>query len=565
MKTNYISIRLKSILVVASASFLIFQQAVAQAPHREEITVIAPYEPTIPDVFKINIQPKIEAEEITIPQVVISITPQKLNVTHSTEPVQEAPPPAERQQEMFRNHIRGGFGNYTTPYLEFNAGSLRNPDYHLNMQLRHLSSWGQIKDYGHSAFSDNLARVSAKRFFENLTLGADVHYKNNLLHHYGFPVTDFPDTVFNTAKDDLKQRFNQAGAIITAKSNNKNREGFHYQTSLGYGYTGDLFETKEHRFELESDVKASYMLFRSDDKQSLGLKLNAARYQLTDTLQKWNNTLITAQPYISFRYQEYEIRAGLQLAFDTDTTTHFRLFPVAEGRLHLVKNRLAVFVGVDGSIEKNAFNSIAMENPFIHSSLEYRNTLNKFRFYGGLQGSAGKRFDYKTSVSNTIAGDVLLFVNDTLAPFNRFLVIYDDMNIVQGHLSASYTISQRLRINGGFDVFHYSPENEDKAWHKPAFKGYLESRYTHNEQLAFRASLNASGKSWARVFDSNTRLFEEMEIKPWIDVSLGATYRLNDQLHFFVDARNITAGRHYYWYNYPGQRLHVMAGAGFSF
>jgi hypothetical protein len=555
-------------LIILLLSVLLLSTAIlqAQTPHREEITVIAPYEPTLPDVFKINLQPTIEAVEVSMPPVSISIFPQKLNVKHSTEPVQEASPPTQQQAVIYRNHIRGGFGNYATPYLEFNAGSLRSSDYLMNLQLRHLSSYGKIKEYGHSTFSDNLARASVKKFFDRFTLGAEARYDHNVLHHYGFLTAEFPDSLYNTSKDDLRQRFNQAGASISASSNNKEREGFHYDAQFAYGFINDLFETTENRFELSSDLKTSFRLMRSDDKQDLGLKLDVDGYKTADSLQTWNNTLVQVQPYFRFKYQEYQIRVGLGLSFDNDTMMHFRLYPLAEGSLQLVPKRLAVFVGIDGKTEKNSFYSFVNENPFIQSVLEYRNTTHKLRFYGGLKGSVGKRLDYTLGGSNTIVGDMPLFVNDTMAPHNRFHVLYDDINLVNGNISATYSISQELRISAGFDIFHYSPDKEEKAWHKPSFKAVFEGWYNYSDKLAFRGGINAYGKAWARVrSEDNPLLFEAHELKPWVDVSFGATYRYTDQLHFFLDARNLTAGRHFYYYNYPSQRLNILAGAGFSF
>lgn len=554
-----------SVALMAAVSCLRSPEVQAQTPHKEEITVIAPYEPTLPDVMKINLQPRIEAEQISMPPVVISITPQKINVLHRTEPIQEASPTAEKSATIFRNHIRAGLGNYLTPYIEFNAGSLRNSKYLLNTQVRHLSSHGKIKDYGHSAFSDNLVRVSAKRFFDGLTLETEARYDHNVLHHYGFLTAEFPDSVFNTSKDQLRQRFNQAGVSIKANSNNKNIEGLHYNAQLGYGFINDLFTTAEHRFEFRSDVKSSFSLLRTNDKQNLGLKVDIGSFRTTDSLKIWKNTLVQVQPYFRFKYQEYEIKAGLGLAFDTDTSTHFRFFPVAEGRLQLVRNRLAVFLGIDGKVQKNSFSSLAGENPFVHSALEYRNTAHKLRFYGGLQGSAGKRIDITASIANSTIGDMPLVVNDTLPPHNRFNLIYDNLNLVHGSLSATYAVSQQLRINTGFDIFHYSPDREEKAWHKPSFTTFFEGWYNYSDKLAFRAGAHANGKSWAKIRNITTDVFEAMEIKPWLDLSLGATYRYSDQLHFFLDARNLSAGRHYYWYNYPSQRMVVMAGAGFSF
>lgn len=557
-------IRLTGILLVAMQMLWVCTIQ-AQNPQREEITVIAPYDPTLPEVSKINIQPRVEPQASSLPPMEISITPVDFFITHNIETIQEAPPPTEKPDEIFRNHIRGGIGNYLTPYLELNVGSLRNQKHMLNIHFRHLSSNGKIKDYGPASFSDNLLRVAGKKFFEKLTLGADAHYERNVVHHYGFLKADFPDSIYKTSKDELRQRFNQAGVSLSVQSNTKEQEGFHYNAKLGFATISDVFKTSGHHIGFNTHLSKAYQLFKTKDKQSMGLNFEVGNYRSADSLNTWDNTLIQVQPYLRFKYQEYEIRAGLGMAFDTDTSTHFNLFPLAEGRLQLVQNRLALFVGIDGRVQSNSFQSLAAENPFLHSANLYRNSVHKIRFYGGMQSSIGKHLDLNLSVSNTVIDNMPLFVNDTIAPFNRFSVVYDDMNLVNGKFAATFALSQQLRLTTGFDIFSYSTDMEARAWHLPAFRTYMEGWYNYSEKLAFRGSVNANGKSWAKVRESESGLFREEELKPWVDVSLGATYRFSEQLHFFLDARNISAGRHFYWYNYPSQRLNVMAGAGFSF
>ncbi len=537
----------------------------SQTPQREEITVIAPYEPTLPDVTKINLQPKIEASESKLPPLEISITPVKMNVLHSIEHLQEATPPAEKINTIYRNHIRAGLGNYLTPYLEFNAGSLRNQDYLLNMHFRHISSIGKIKNYGHSTFADNMLRLSGRRFFKRITLGTELNYDHQVLHHYGFLKAEFPDSVFETSKDQLRQRFNHAGISLLAQSNYKEPENIHFEGSLSYDFIHDIFETSGHRFKGNAHLNTMYKLFRTNDNQNIGINAGIDSYNNTDSVKTSKNTLIQLQPYLKFKYQEYEIKAGLGLAFDSDSSIHFSIYPLAEGRLQLIENKAGIFVGIDGEKQANSFHNLVQQNPFVQSVLEYRSSSMKLRFYGGFQASIGKHLDMTIRGSNTIMSDMPLFVNDTIAPFNRFTVVYDDLNIVQGKFAATFSLSQKLRIVTGFDIFHYTTDNQTKAWHMPSLKTYFDGWYNYSEKLAFRGSLHINGKSWANVWNSNLSKFEEKQLDSWVNLSLGATYRFSDQLHFFLDARNLTADRHFYWYNYPSQRLNIMAGAGFSF
>ncbi len=562
---RYLQIK-TAITIFFAAAFIVGSYNVeAQLPQKEEITVIAPYEPTVPEVLKINIQPKIEIGESKLPALEINPEPVKMNILHNIEPIQEAAPPPDSIKTIYRNHIRAGFGNYITPYLELNSGTLRNQNYLLNLHFRHISSLGKIKNYGHSAFSDNMLQINGKKFFERFTLGSKIKYDREVVHHYGFLKAEFPDSVYNTSKDQLRQRFNQTGFAITTQSNNKNLQGFQYDGSLSFDFINDLYETKGNQIEFKSQLNSFFRLFRTNDRQNLGMNIGIGNYNTTDSVKTSKNTLIQLQPYMKFKYQEYEVKIGLGLAFDNDSSMHFSIYPLAEGRLQLVKDRVDVFVGIDGEKQANTFQNLVQQNPFLQSVLDYRNSSTKLRFYGGLQSSIGKHLDFTIAGYNTIIDNMPLFINDTIAPYNRFIVVYDDLNIVQGKASVSVSLSQQLRISTGFVISSYTTDNQIKAWHLPAFKTYFEGWYNYSEKLAFRGSVYSHGKSWTNVWNSNLNRQEETEIKPWVNLSIGATYRLNRQLHFFIDARNIITGRHFYWYNYPSQRLNVMAGAGFSF
>jgi hypothetical protein len=77
---------------------------------------------------------------------------------------------------------------------------------------------------------------------------------------------------------------------------------------------------------------------------------------------------------------------------------------------------------------------------------------HKLRFYGGLQGSAGKRLDYTLSVSNTIIGDMPLFVNDTLplqpfSPSSTMILI-----LFTGTCQQLFTFRKRSELQQGFDI-----------------------------------------------------------------------------------------------------------------
>ncbi|MDZ4203916.1 MAG: hypothetical protein U1C46_03755 [Bacteroidales bacterium] len=548
-----------------SAIFMVFvpENLTAQKPHREEITVIAPYEPTIGQANKINIQPRIEPLLVPMPPFEIGITPRRLNIKTTIEPMPVIAPAADKQSKLFRNQIKAGFGNYTTPFIEFTANSLQNSNHSLGLYLKHLSSAGTIKGYGFPGFSDNMARAFGQKQFEKLTLSLSAVYQRNVLHHYGFAVDSFPSPTYDFSKDNIRQRYNIAGGDISLASKNKDRQGLHYGSSMQYRYINDLYGTNEHEAGGGVQMKASFDVFNQLDQQQLVMDIGVLHSNTSDSVSNRNNTLVRFAPSLHFRYQEYEIKVGIRMEFDHVFSTRWHLFPVAEAKLGLIEQKLALIAGFDGRVNKNTFQSFAGENPFISSILNYQNSVDKLRFYGNLQGNVANKVDAGFNFAYTLAGKMPFFVNDTLAPFSRFEVIYDDMKVFKVGFTSSYKSSEEFGIILAANFNSYGTDKEAEAWHKPMFNARLQGWYALNSKLSFNASFIANGKSWAKVWNGNS--YDKEQVKAWMDISASAKYHYNKQLHFFLDARNLAAQRQFYWHNYPSYRLNVIAGAGFSF
>ena len=87
-------------------------QANAQSKsYNEEITVIAAFDPIIPDAFKINQNPVINDTTTTVPPMSYSLVPHDAGVQLEIEPLPAVKLVAEPLEKLYRNYIRGGAGN----------------------------------------------------------------------------------------------------------------------------------------------------------------------------------------------------------------------------------------------------------------------------------------------------------------------------------------------------------------------------------------------------------------------------------------------------------------------
>jgi len=226
-------------LVVASIP------AIAQVKtYNEEITVVAAFDPIIPDAFKITSNPAVDDSITSVPVMNYNIMPRLADVKPVIEPLPAVKLVAEPVSKLYRNYIRAGVGNYSTVYGELFMSSLRSKQYLTSVHLKHQSSAGEIKDYGPPANSRDEADVTATKYFDNYTLSGKVFYYRDGLHLYGYKPADFPDTVIE--KDDVKQRYYTAGTSATFGSNFKDNDKLNHTFGLSYYHMAGLYENMEN-------------------------------------------------------------------------------------------------------------------------------------------------------------------------------------------------------------------------------------------------------------------------------------------------------------------------------
>jgi outer membrane autotransporter protein len=59
--------------------------------------------------------------------------------------------------------------------------------------------------------------------------------------------------------------------------------------------------------------------------------------------------------------------------------------------------------------------------------------------------------------------------------------------------------------------------------------------------------------------------FEAQKIKGWTDMNLGAEYRFNKALSFWLNVNNLTNSKYYRWNNYRSYGINLLGGVSYSF
>jgi len=268
-------------------------------------------------------------------------------------------------------------------------------------------------------------------------------------------------------------------------------------------------------------------------------------------------------PWFYQATDEWRLKASIDGTFDIrEGNTDIRLYPRVRFLFKIIPEYLMTYLGLDGRMDVNDYQTMADLNPFIMPGLSVKNSDRKMDFYLGLSGSAAPGTEYKLYGSYVLVDQMPFFVNDTTNGLgNYFSVVYDDVQIA--HLSGEFMsqASDKLSLLARAEMNKYTMAVESKPWHKPQFKASLSIRYNLQDKILVNADLMYIGKRWARTPDAVSK---EFRLKAYPDVNLGLEYRYRKILSFFLRLNNLAGIRYETWNQYPTQGFFLMGGFTYS-
>ncbi len=579
LPTNFqkhmIVIRYKIALVALACVAVLVTSATAMAQvktYNEEITVVAPFDPIIPDAFKISQNPVADDTITSVPVMNYNIMPRIASVKPVIEPLPAVKLVAEPLSKLYRNYIRGGAGNYSALYGELFMSSLRSKQYLTSFHLKHQSAAGKISDYGSPVNSRNEASFTGTKYFEAHSLSGTAFYSRDGLHLYGYKPSDFPDTLIR--KDDTRQRYYTAGASATFGSSYKTTDKLNHTFGLSYYHMAGLHSAIENNVQFTTTLDKRYDLLKLGNEQVLGVTAGYNFLNQRDSLGHINSGIILINPFIKAQVNEYSFMAGFKLNIASDSVTKGHLYPIAEARLELIPDALKLYAGIGGGMERTSLKSITEQNLYVSSVIPWNYVYDKFKIYGGFQSNISRSFNFNGSISSSSYDNYPLFVTDTSAfLLNSFTVVYDHISTLKFKAELEFVKSARLRLALNGTYTHYKTTDQEYAWYKPEYEFEFTGRYDIQSKITITAKATVNGPVWASTpyADPNidgkaiAYLFSPTKIKGWADINLGAEYRFSKALSFWLNCNNITNSKYYRWNNYRSYGLNVLGGASYSF
>lgn len=534
---------------------------------------------------RITSNPKLIDTVITHKAVEYPLLTMKHETTIKLEPIVPANVKVSNDSKLpklYNGYLKAGISSPLMPLAELYYNNTRSRKYVYGLNIKHLSSFGDIKKYAPAHFDKTSYNAFGGIKELTYSIMGDVHFDNYAVNRYGVQNP-------NANRDSISQRFKELGGSVTFMSNRMDSLRLNYSMQVKAYHLSDAkptdanfntFYGNESNFASLNNFwyKKGNNLFAADVNiisnhfayGTKGQKMNAL-----DTATAVSNTIISLKPSITTyaKANRLKVLLGMDVSASAGSNSKVYLFPNIDVKYSMFENVLIPYVGFKGGLKQNNFKSLTTQNAFIQSNPTMKNESN-YTFFGGIKGILSKRMEFNVSASFAQVANKALFVSDSNAVHrhrNQFNVIYDTMTIFTAEASLSYQMNEKLKLDGIGRFFNYQANNNPYAWNLPTYQVIVRGNYVFNNLFTFHLDVNIEGGRKALVYDSTLSNVTKQDGKlikdlgTIVDANIGAEYRYTERISAFIQLNNLAAQQYYRWYNYPVQALQVMGGITVKF
>jgi hypothetical protein len=528
----------------------------------EEIEVVRPYKPILAEAVKLRRSPDLNDIKTYKAKFNYTLSDRKLELNSDINKLYAQQVASEEQAELLNNYVKGGLGSAGTILGEAYINMGRDEALQAGGFFRHFSQSGSLEK---QKYNQQQLSVFGRSITDLFTLSGRINYERKGLYFYGY---DEGNPLRNP--DPARQSFNfiEAEGEIVNKFN-PDEDALSYAAKINGYIWGDQFSAKEKSVVINGYLNKRISSF------NLGLASSVEFGNTKDVLTSVNNNIFRLNPYIRLQTNGVKITAGINYVQEFGTVSAGRIFPAVTADFTLIPDYLQIFAEVKGDVNRNSMKEFTDENPFLNSNIAIRNSVEKLSFSAGIKGTGGPGFGYKARVYRKEITDMPLFVNN-FTDFNKFDVIYDFGNMkllgLEGELSVQ--VSDQLKWTGKLNIEDYKPASESYSWFKPQLRISSNLLYNITDRIGFNAAVAIQDASNAKLYTAapanpyvipNTAIETATNIKGFVDLGIGATYKINNKFSAFAKANNLLNTKYSRYLYYQVIGVNVFGGISYSF
>ncbi|WP_316823691.1 hypothetical protein [Pedobacter miscanthi] len=530
----------------------------------EEIEVVRPYKPILAEAVKLRRSPNLDDVKTYKAKLNYSILDRKLELNSDIQKLQAQALAEEKASILVNNYVKGAFGSLATLLGEayFNTG--KDEGLQLGGYFKHFSQEGKLNKQNSS---NQQLSVFGRSILDQNTVSGKINFERNGTYFYG--IDDARPTLNLNPDKQALTTIELEGELV--KNFTEDENAFSYALKANGYIWNDKFSAKENYLSLNGYVN------KRINSLNLGLAASTEFGNSKDALTSVGNNLLRLNPYIRLQVKGAKITAGINFVQQFGTVSSSKIFPAVTADFTLIPDYLQVFGEVKGDVNRNSLKGFTDENPWLNSNAVVKNTVEKLSFSAGIKGTGGPGFGYKARIYVKQFDDMPLFVNN-FTDFNKFDVIYDfgktKLTGVEGEISVQ--VSDALKWTGKLNLDDWKPAAETYSWFKPGLKVSSNFLYTYNKKLSFNASVVIQDDVKAKVYtgapvpasqyvvpNTNIELIET--VKGYVDLGVGAEYRINNKFSVFAKANNILNTNYSKYLYYQANGFNIFGGLTYSF
>ena len=552
----------------------------------EVINVITSYTPTISDAFKIKKTPKIILSNTT--------SKKKLSYSIFSAPVASTFVPKSgvvkgidvgKKERLFDNYLALGFGNYTTPFIEFFLHQNRKFETDYGIYLKYTSSENGVKNtFLNNEFSTlNLGGFYLKeeRGF-TWKIGGNMYQKQ--YNWYGLPNISFDNNTINSIAAKQTYGFYEVESEVVFE------DSYFDNIKGALSLFDDKFGSKEVGFLLKPSLKIP-LGFISKNLSELELETNINYLQgefeqnyLNNSNIKYSFFNLGIHPVYRVNWNKLSIKLGSKIYLTSDiknSLTDILAYPDLEITYPVISNLINFYAGASGDLHMNSFQNFSEQNPFVSPTLFLTQTNEQYNLFGGINGIISSNISFNVKASYKSDEDHALFVRNnsksngvfnastSLLGYeygNSFNVFYDDISTLSIFGEIEIDASKRFSIGATIQTNSYTTTFQQEAWNLPKIEGTIYGKYKNNNWYA-NANIffvgNRMDVQYNGTFPSTIASIESLDA--FTDMNLNGGYHFSDFFSAFVKLNNILGTDYDRYANYNVLGFQALAGITYKF
>lgn len=548
----------------------------------DEIVIIRAYEPTVSDAFKIGTYPSIYDSAVEPPQVKYSVLTKHIANAYEVDPIKAARMKGDKLNTLSKAYFKAGFGNYTNNLFEFYLNNTRSRKHHIGLELNHFGSNGGLDNVGFNGFGNQRASVYGKKFLREHLVFGDIGYDRKTVRYYGYPNEVFVDSLVQEQgfdKSNTKQIFSKVSAVAGLKSFYRDSSKTNFDVTARYYNLTDNFNVMENNVRLDGEFVKFFQPGWSEFMNNEVITINSfvdyngysgsdSSFLDTSNQESYASTIIGLQPTIVSKGDKWRLDLGMNMNVELENGSKFHFYPKAHFKYNVLQEMLIPYAGIDGGVQRNSFNTLSENNPFVRSQIELKNTNNMYNAYVGVSGAFSSKVGFNFRATRSLFRDMPLYMHADSSELT-FAVVYDTVKVTElsGQISLRSAEKLKLVFNGSYNL--YEMKNALAPWYLPNLKVGVNAQYDLRDKIVLRADLFYVSSQKARSFNVEDKDLGfgvyEKTLPGFVDASVGIEYRYTKRFSAFLNINNLAAQKYYRWNNYPSQSLNVLGGFTYSF